>query len=388
MKQKTTFKNTAIGEIPEGWNALQLGKMAELVKEVYRPNKQDNLPHVGLEHIDQQSLTLNLIGNSSDIGSNKFYFKAGDVLFGKLRPYFRKVYRPKFDGVCSTDIWVIRAKDEIDQGFLFYFLANRDFVDLASRGSSGTRMPRADWDYLKNTEWFLPSFDSQRAIAKILSDLDEKIELNRQMNKTLEAIAQAIFKQWFVDFESTGSFDWQADELGKHIEFIKGKKPSQVSETQFVGYRPQILIDNLNGNPSLYANENGMIVVRIDEPIMVMDGASSGRVEIGHNGVLGSTLAKVIVTSDRISNLFLYYFLKTKESGINQNTTGTSIPHADKERIKKYQCNLPPKKLLETFNNIAAGFLNKIITNKKEIKILVQIRDSLLPRLMSGKIRV
>jgi restriction endonuclease S subunit len=253
---------------------------------------------------------------------------------------------------------------------------------------TGAVQPKLNQDNLFKIPIYLPPDIERKGVVQILKAFDDKIELNHRMNKTLESIAQAIFKHRFMDFESTGSFDWQVDGLGKHIEFIKGKKPSQISETQSAGYRPQILIDNLNGNPSLYANENGMIVVGIDEPIMVMDGASSGRVEIGHNGVLGSTLAKVIVASDRISNLFLYYFLKTKESDINQNTTGTSIPHTDKERIKKYQCNLPPKKLLETFNNIAAKFLNKIITNKNEIKTLVQIRDSLLSRLMSGRIRV
>lgn len=178
------YKQTEPSEIPEGWNILHLDDVSELVKDVYRPNEQDNMHYVGLEHIDQQNLTLNSIGNSSEIKSNKFHFKRGDILFGKLRPYFRKVYRSTFDGVCSTDIWVVRSKNGTDQGFLFYFLANKDFVDLASSGSSGTRMPRADWDYLKETTWSIPSIGEQRAIAKILSDLDEKIELNRQMNKT------------------------------------------------------------------------------------------------------------------------------------------------------------------------------------------------------------
>ncbi len=222
MKSKTKFKQTetcgeprrilaeckrrgrTIGEIPEGWEDMPLADMAELIKDGYRPTGSDHLLYIGLEHINQQSLSLNSIGHSTEVESNKFVFQSGDILFGKLRPYFRKVYRPRFNGVCSTDIWVVRAKDDIDQGFLFYFMANRDFVDLASSGSSGTRMPRADWGYLKETSWKKPPINEQRAIAKILSDLDAKIELNHQMNKTLESIAQAIFKQWFVDFEFPG----------------------------------------------------------------------------------------------------------------------------------------------------------------------------------------
>ena len=291
------------------------------------------------------------------------------------------------DMAFNQSCYGLDSKPDIVLNNFLYYLLKFNIQDLKqnTHGAVFDTITRQTFDCI---DVDVPPIEEQRAIAKILSDLDEKIELNHRMNKTLEAMGQALFKRWFVDFESTSSFDWQVDELGKYIQFIKGKKPSQISETQLAGYRPQILIDNLNGNSSLYANENKMIAVEIDEPIMVMDGASSGRVEIGHSGILGSTLAKVIVTSDRLSNLFLYYFLKDKEPDINQNTTGTSIPHTDKERIKRYQCNLPSKDLLEKFNEIARRIVNKMITNNCETGFLIQIRDSLLPKLMSGRTRV
>ncbi|MFO0793049.1 MAG: restriction endonuclease subunit S [Candidatus Brocadiaceae bacterium] len=197
----------------EGWKKYKLGDVARLLKKQYSPNKKDGLAYIGLEHIEQQTLRLNGIGKSSKVTSQKFRFSSGDILFGKLRPYFRKVYRPKFDGVCSTDIWVVRAKEGFEQSFLFYFMANQDFINESNSGSSGTRMPRADWDHLSKTEWNIPeSIETQRRIASILSALDDKIELNRQTNQTLEAIAQAIFKEWFVDFRFPHSplEGWQA----------------------------------------------------------------------------------------------------------------------------------------------------------------------------------
>ena len=184
---------------------VKLKEFAELVNQPYQPSSEENLNYIGLEHIEQQTLRLNGIGNSSDVISQKHKFVAGDILFGKLRPYFRKVVRPSFDGVCSTDIWVFRAKPGFDQSFLFYFLANQNFIDVCNSSSSGTRMPRADWNHLSETLWELPSLPEQKSIAEILSALDDKIELNRQTTATLEAIAQAIFKEWFVDFNYPGA---------------------------------------------------------------------------------------------------------------------------------------------------------------------------------------
>ncbi len=127
-------------------------------------------------------MRLNGIGKSIAAISQKFKFVSDDILFGKLRPYFRKVYRPKFDGICSTDIWVLRAKKGFDQGFLFYVFTNQEFIDVSNSGSSGTRMLRADWDHLSETEWRIPPLPIQRPSADILSALDEKIELNSQTN--------------------------------------------------------------------------------------------------------------------------------------------------------------------------------------------------------------
>jgi type I restriction enzyme S subunit len=88
----------------------KLAEFAKLVKKQYQPNADEELIYIGLEHIEQQTLRINGYGNSKNVISQKYRFSSGDILFGKLRPYFRKVVRPKFDGVCSTDIWVIKQK--------------------------------------------------------------------------------------------------------------------------------------------------------------------------------------------------------------------------------------------------------------------------------------
>ena len=91
------------------WKNYKFSEIAELRKEQIAPNGKE-LPYIGLEHIEQQTLRLNGIGSSTGLASNKFKFYKGDILYGKLRPYFRKVYQADFDGVCSTDIFVIKNK--------------------------------------------------------------------------------------------------------------------------------------------------------------------------------------------------------------------------------------------------------------------------------------
>ncbi|NLB79881.1 MAG: restriction endonuclease subunit S, partial [Clostridiaceae bacterium] len=126
------------------WQTYKLGEIAELRKEHVAP-KGKRQPYIGLEHIEPQNLRLKGIGDSQDVISNKYKFYNGDILYGKLRPYFKKVYQPKFEGVCSTDIYVIKNKETIDRTLLFYLVASEKFTNIANSGSSGTRMPRAVW---------------------------------------------------------------------------------------------------------------------------------------------------------------------------------------------------------------------------------------------------
>jgi len=183
------------------WKKYQVKDIIQIIKDGYQPNINDEIPYLGLEHINEQSLSINSIGSAQDITSNKFFFRDGDTLFGKLRPYFRKVYKPRFDGICSTDIWVLRAKKGFDKSFVFYLVANPSFVDRVSNANTGTRMPRGDWDFIKETILNIPPIEEQKKIADVLSCLDEKIENLRRQNETLEAIAQTLFKHWFIDFE-------------------------------------------------------------------------------------------------------------------------------------------------------------------------------------------
>ena len=179
-----------------GWGMgceLLFGDAAELIRNTVQPRDVDDVPYIGLEHIEEGNLRLNGYGSSKNVGSAKFLFREGDVLFGKLRPYFRKVIRAPFDGVCSTDIWVVRTKTGVEQGYLYYWMAAEDFVEFATSGSEGTRMPRAKWEHVSRFSRPMLDISEQRAIAQILGTLDDKIELNRQMNHNVINLSLTVF---------------------------------------------------------------------------------------------------------------------------------------------------------------------------------------------------
>jgi type I restriction enzyme S subunit len=379
-------------------------EFAKLVKKQYQPNADEELIYIGLEHIEQQTLRINGYGNSKNVISQKYRFSSGDILFGKLRPYFRKVFQPKFDGVCSTDIWVIKAKKDFDQGFLFYFLANQSFIDACNRGSSGTRMPRADWDHLSETEWKLPPLPTQHRIAEILSALDDKIELNRQTNATLEAIAQAIFKEWFVDFNFPGATGemveselgmipkgWKILPMDKIADFLNGLALQKYPAENDYDYLPVIKIREMkNGitDSSDKASKN------LPAKYIVHDGdllfSWSGSLEIifwvGGDGALNQHLFKV--TSNNYPIWFCYFWILQyidKFKGIAEDKT-TTMGHIQRHHISEALCLIPDK--LENIDKVMNPIIEKIINNKKEVILLAKIRDALLPKLMSGEIEM
>lgn len=399
---KSKLKQTEIGEIPDGWGQMLFEEMAQLIKDGYRPDSNDNLAYIGLEHINQQTLSLNSVGHSSQIESNKFRFESGDILFGKLRPYFRKVYRPRFKGICSTDIWVIRAKEDIEQGYLYYLMANQEFIDLAVSGSSGTRMPRANWTYLENTEWLVPSLDNQRAIVKILSDLDAKIELNYQMNKTLESIAQALFKRWFVDRADS---KWGGGKLGDICEKItKGTTPTTLKKgfvEKGINFIKVESIDDcgifLSDKFAHIDSDTNLLLSRSiiqENDILYTIAGTVGRSVVVTPEVLpANTNQAVAIIRLKNKSLYLSYVrLLLKTSSISEKFQSQVIhavqPNLSLGVISDTEIVIPDEKALNKFNKQVNSVFQEIRQNTIQTSILSEIRDSLLPRLMSGKIRV
>jgi len=396
------------------WKEYILQEITEPVKETYTPDGSSDFSYIGLEHIEQETLRLNSIGLSSDVTSNKFKFKSNDILFGKLRPYFRKVVQPKFDGICSTDIWVFKAKKGFDQNFLFYFLANWDFVNTANHGESGTRMPRADWNFLKSTEWYLPSLPEQTAIAEVLSSLDDKIDLLHRQNKTLEQLAETLFRQWFVHRPELAEGEeaeesWEETSLDKHTEVFRGLsyKGSGLTEEgngipmhnlnsiyEFGGYKNEgIKFYNGDYKERHIVNVGDIIVTNTEQghehrligfPGIVPD-------SFGKTGIFSQHIYRIIpLTGTYITNQFLYYLLMTPKmrEQIIGATNGSTVNMLSIDGLQLPKFYLPPKELVQKFTSVVSDYWEKKNKNTQQIRTLTQLRDSLLPKLMSGEVRL
>lgn len=386
------------------WKEYKLIDITEPIKETYIPNGSENLLYIGLEHIEQATLRLNGIGKSTDVTSNKFLFKLNDVLFGKLRVYFRKVVKPKFIGICSTDIWVFRAKEGFSQDFLFYFFANWDFVNLADGGEGGTRMPRADWNFLKHTVWNIPTLLEQKSIASILSSLDDKIDLLHRQNATLEKMAETLFRQWFVEEVQE---DWEEIKLGSIVEVINGVSYKSVdlnsSRTAMVtlksfdrngGFRMDGFKEYTGNYKELHILKEGDLVVAHTDITQEADVIGNPVMVIGNpkydTMVFSMDLVKVTSKDDNYSNEYLYLLMKSNEFKEHclGYSNGSTVLHLSKKAVPEFEMKLPPNNLINDFSKIVKPLVQKQFKNQTQIRTLTALRDTLLPKLMSGEVRV
>lgn len=155
--EKVKMVSSPLGPIPQGWEVKKLSEIAEdMRRNVQKGQLEEPRPYVGLEHIPRRSLALDAWETTTDLGSNKLEFKKGEVLFGKIRPYFHKVSVAPFDGLCSADTIVIHARRPEHYAFVVACVSSDAFVAHASATANGAKMPRANWDILEKYEVVIP----------------------------------------------------------------------------------------------------------------------------------------------------------------------------------------------------------------------------------------
>ena len=214
-------------EFKEGWEVKKLGEISTNKSKKYNPNNETNfIKCIELEHLSSETGQLLGFVDGSQSGSIKNVFQKGDVLFGKLRPYLKKYYQPNFDGVCSSEIWVLNGK-EILNDFLYYLIQTNSFVDLANQ-SSGSKMPRADWSILENGLFSFPNSEEQQKIASFLSLIDERIQTQIKIINDLKTLKIATAKKIFsgeLRFKDDNGNDfpeWEVREVGEVFKITRG----------------------------------------------------------------------------------------------------------------------------------------------------------------------
>jgi type I restriction enzyme S subunit len=188
-----SFEESALGLIPKGWRVGTVGDITENLRRSVKPdNITPDTPYIGLEHMPRRNITLSEWGAADDINSNKYEFYQGEILFGKLRPYFHKVGVAPLNGICSTDILVINSKSSGWFSFDLSTISTDDFINYTDIISTGTRMPRTNWKDMSMYEIVIPPFKIAQALNQNVLRFVNKIHSNVFESRTLANIRDTL----------------------------------------------------------------------------------------------------------------------------------------------------------------------------------------------------
>jgi len=275
------------------------------------------------------------------------------------------------DANCS-DLVIVRCGEQIDNQFLVYYVNTIAGAHISAH-LVGAVQQHFNVGSARSLKIALPSLPEQKAIATVLSSLDDKIDLLHRQNATLEAMAETFFRQWFV---VEAREDWVDGCMGDVAYFFNGKaRPSDMSE----GGIPVFGGNGIMGYSSK-SNYDGITI------IIGRVGAYCGSIFIEHNPVWVSDNALVAKPVNPKYSSYLFYLLKYLD--LNEMAEGSSHPLLTQTLIKSIQIKLAPTKLIEKFVFQADSWLLRIKRNNTQIRTLEKLRDTLLPKLMSGEVRV
>jgi len=188
-----TFEDSAVGPIPKGWEPGSLGNVADSPRRGVKPSDvPPTTPYIGLEHMPRRCIALDAWGRAEDVASGKSQFKQGEILFGKLRPYFHKVGIAPVDGVCSTDIVVVTPKTAHWHGYVISLVSSKAFVDYTDSHSAGTKMPRTNWKDMSRYPLALPPEPLAKAFQDHVAALHKRIGVNVRQNRRLAGLRDTL----------------------------------------------------------------------------------------------------------------------------------------------------------------------------------------------------
>jgi type I restriction enzyme, S subunit len=273
--------------------------------------------------------------------------------------------------------------------FLYYVLSSDKYQDYLFNTGSGSGQPNLSPELILETEVPFPSYSEQRAIASILSSLDDKIDLLHRQNKTLEALAKTLFRQWFVE-EADES--WEVGTLEDEFDFVMGQSPlgAFLNENKegLIFYQGRTDFDFRFPKPRIYTTTATRIAKKFDTLVSVRAPVGDMNMAI-EECCLGRGVAAFRYKHNNAFYSYTYYKMRSLMTQIKQfEDSGTVFGSIGKDDFKKFENIIPPRKLVEEFQGKVKDIDDKIYSNTIQIRTLSQLRDTLLPKLMSGEVRV
>lgn len=370
----------------------KLSDICEYAKGKVAVETLDERTYISTENMLPNKGGIDKVSSLPTIPQTQEYL-IGDVLVSNIRPYFKKIWHAEFEGGCSNDVLVFRAKNGTDPDFLYYVLANDEFFDYSMATSKGTKMPRGDKKALM--EYEVPNYPLriQRKIASLLKSIDGKIAINSEINKNLLQQAQNIFAQEFLSLDSIPD-GWQESSLLGIADYLNGLAMQK--------YRPK---DDEQGLPVLKIKElrqgfcdsnSELCSPSIKPEYIVHDGdvifswSGSLLVDLWCGGTCGLNQHLFKVTSSIYDKWFYYAWTNhhlQKFAAIAADMA-TTMGHIKREELSKAEVLIPSQSDYDRIGGLLAPLYGLVIANRIENRKLASLRDELLPQLMSGQLDI
>lgn len=320
-------------------------------------------------------------------------FDLGDVLVSNIRPYFKKIWMAEYSGGCSNDVLVFRASKGCDPTFLYYVLANNSFFDYATATSKGTKMPRGDKTAIMQYE--VPAFDiaTQQRIGRLLKGIDTRIVTNKKINDNLYAQAKAIFEQQFIDLETIPD-GWKKGNLLDVANYLNGLAMQKYRPNEDEVGLPVLKIKELRqgscDNSSELCSPNIKPEYIIHDGDVIFSWSGSLLVDIWCGGTCGLNQHLFKVTSNTYDKWFYYLWTAHHLERFIAIAAdkATTMGHIKRGELAKAEVLIPSDEDYKAINSLMNPIFNLIVAKRIEARKLAELRDELLPKLMSGEIDV
>ena len=366
----------------------KLSDICDLISEKMKVN-QDINKRLCETYISTENMLPNKRGitNASSIPTSGSItaFEEADTLVSNIRPYFKKIWYAETSGGCSNDVLVFRAKNGINPYFVYYTLSNDEFFNYSMKTSKGTKMPRGDKKAIMNYPVHRLDLNTQIKATKILRVVDEKIRLNNMINNNLEEQAKAIYRQIFID---NACSDWTEGILSDIADITMGQSPSGSSYNEAgngtIFFQGRAEFGFRFPSVRLYTNEPKRMAQSNDTLMSVR--APVGDLNVAHTDCcIGRGLAAIHSKSNRQS-FVLYTMFSLKEQLNVFNGEGTVFGSINRNSLNDMPILIPSDDILDEFERIVAPMDLTIRNNYDENCRLHFLRDTLLPRLLSGEL--
>jgi len=399
------------------WKECKLGEVAEIQTGPFgsqlhqRDYKVVGTPIITVEHLGENRVlhqNLPLVGDTDKERLKRYIIYEGDIVFSRVGSVDRRAYVSKRENGWMFSGRLLRVRPNrklVSPKYLSYYFGQEDFKEHIRRIAVGATMPSINTSILSGVDILLPPLPEQRAIASVLSSLDDKIDLLHRQNKTLEAMAETLFRQWFVEEAEEG---WEWVELGQFIEVMRGLSykgaglaekgngvPMHNLNSVYEGggykhkgikyysgdYKERHLVKP--GDVIITNTEQGHDLLLIGYPAIVPK-------YFGDFGIFSQHIYRLRLKDKRITEPFLYYLLMSYDvrEQLAGATNGSTVNMLSKDGIEWAKFKTPPDEKIKEFTSIVKPLLGKKESNYSQIRALEKLRDTLLPKLMSGEVRV